>query len=82
MRRTCKLSAAQEPRAHHAAVIERGSLDLPGAVTSNTSTTPLTYSGTIVISQNHDATKPDDIGWDWVTSQNTSQVTVDAAKCN
>ncbi|HYQ04678.1 MAG TPA: hypothetical protein VER96_38655 [Polyangiaceae bacterium] len=26
--------------------------------------------------------KPDDIGWEWVTNQNTSNVTVDAAKCN
>jgi len=27
-------------------------------------------------------TKPDDVGWEWVTNQNTSKVTVDAAKCN
>lgn len=26
--------------------------------------------------------KPDDIGWDWVTNQNSSQITVDTAKCN
>jgi hypothetical protein len=36
-------------------VIERGSVDLEGVVTSNTSATPTSYTGTIVISQNNDA---------------------------
>jgi hypothetical protein len=36
-------------------VLERGSVDLEGVVTSNTSSTPTSYSGTIVVSQNNDA---------------------------
>ncbi|HYQ27021.1 MAG TPA: hypothetical protein VER04_07375 [Polyangiaceae bacterium] len=36
-------------------VLERGSVTLEGAVTSNTGVTPTTYAGTIVISQNNDA---------------------------
>ncbi|HYQ44170.1 MAG TPA: hypothetical protein VER11_19445 [Polyangiaceae bacterium] len=36
-------------------VIERGSVDLEGVVTSNASATPTTFAGTIVVSQNNDA---------------------------
>jgi hypothetical protein len=36
-------------------VIERGSIDLEGVITSNTSATPTSYAGTILVSQNNDA---------------------------